>query len=139
VRLALEPLGARLAAARSDPAAVARMKELLDEAQHPAADRDLDSLSDLHSELHSIIFEMTGNAYLMAIARPMVKRGQWLLRLRSPLRDPDAWSQHHGLIAAIEAGDGDLAEAEARHHVLSVRSQLGYGPGADRSPAPPRD
>lgn len=124
VRLALEPLGARLAAQNVDPVGIARMKALLSEAQTSAASRDLDSLSDLHSELHSIIFEMTNNGYLMAIAIPMVKRGQWLLRQKSPLRHQDAWSQHHGLIAAIEAGDAELAEAEARHHVLSVRHDL---------------
>jgi DNA-binding GntR family transcriptional regulator len=125
VRLALEPLGARLAAENVTAAAVARMKQLLAEAQSSSASGDLDALSDLHSELHSNIFEMTDNAYLTAIAIPMVKRGQWLLRQSSPLRDPAAWSEHHGLIAAIEAGDADLAEAEARHHVLSVRHQLG--------------
>jgi DNA-binding GntR family transcriptional regulator len=67
---------------------------------------------------------MTQNTYLIAIAIPMVKRGQWLLRQSAPLQTPSAWSQHHGLIAAIEARDPDLAEAAARHHVLSVRSGL---------------
>ena len=124
VRLALEPLGARLAAENVTPAAVEQMKALLAEAQSSSSSNDLDALSDLHSEIHSLIFTMTDNAYLTAIAIPMVKRGQWLLRQSSPLRDPEAWSQHHGLIAAIEAGDADLAEAEARHHVLSVRHQL---------------
>jgi len=125
VRLALEPLGARLAAENVRPEPVARMRELLDRAQTLADHGDPDVLSDLHSELHSVIFEMSDNAYLTAIAIPMVKRGQWLLRQSSPLQDPGAWSEHHGLIAAIADGDADLAEAEARHHVLSVRHQLG--------------
>jgi DNA-binding GntR family transcriptional regulator len=129
VRLALEPLGARLAARRENPALVARMKEVLREAQDPSCDRDLDHLADLHSDLHSLVFEMTGNAYLVAIAIPMVKRGQWLLRQRSPLRDPRAWEQHHGLIAAIEAGDPELAEAEARRHVLTMRHESRQEPG----------
>ena len=124
VRLALEPLGARLAAENVSAAPVARMRSLLEQAEDLSEQGDLDALSDLHSELHSVIFTMTDNAYLTAIAIPMVKRGQWLLRQSSPLRDPEAWSQHHGLIAAIAAGDADLAEAEARHHVLSVRHQL---------------
>ena len=124
VRLALEPLGARLAAENVSPAPVARMRALLAEAQALGEQGDLDALPDLHSALHSVIFSMTDNAYLTAIAIPMVKRGQWLLRQSSPLRDPEAWSQHHGLIAAIAAGDADLAEAEARHHVLSLRHQL---------------
>lgn len=127
VRLALEPLGARLAAGVSQPASVRQMKQVLAEAQDRSADRDLDHLADLHSELHSIIFEMTGNAYLVGIAIPMVKRGQWVLRQKSPLRDPRAWSQHHDLIAAIEAGDPELAEAEARRHVLTMRHELQAG------------
>ena len=100
------------------------MKEILAEAQDNPAEVDLDWLSGLHTELHSLVFEMTGNSYLIAIAIPMVKRGQWLLRQSAPLRTPSAWSQHHGLISAIEAGDADLAEAVARHHVLTVRGDL---------------
>ncbi len=131
VRLALEPLGARLAAENTSPGPVATMHSLLEQAKASSAEGDLDTLSDLHSELHATIFAMTDNAYLTAIAIPMVKRGQWLLRQSSPLRDRGAWSEHDDLIAAIAAGDADLAEAEARHHVLSVRHQL-------RIPARPR-
>lgn len=130
VRLAVEPLGARLAAraAGRSPGAcrdhVSRMKEILAAAQTSPDDHGPDRLSELHTELHSLVFEMTGNNYLIAIAIPMVKRGQWLLRQSSPLRTPSAWEQHHGLISAIEAGDTDLAEAVARHHVLTVRGDL---------------
>jgi DNA-binding GntR family transcriptional regulator len=124
VRLAVEPLGARLAARDASGAHIGRMREILAEAQANPDHQDLDLLAGLHTELHSLIFEMTGNNYLIAIAIPMVKRGQWLLRQSAPLRTPSAWSQHHELISAIEAGDPDLAEAVARHHVLSVRSSL---------------
>jgi DNA-binding GntR family transcriptional regulator len=126
VRLALEPLGARLAASADErlTGALDRARAILDLVQDSGPDQDLDTLSNLHTELHSLIFEMTHNTYLIAIAIPMVKRGQWLLRQSAPLRTPAAWSQHHGLIAAIEARDPELAEAAARHHVLSVRSAL---------------
>jgi DNA-binding GntR family transcriptional regulator len=130
VRLAMEPLGARLAARdagnqRNGAAGrIARMKEILAKVEADSGGKALDTLSELHTELHSLIFEMTGNSYLIAIAIPMVKRGQWLLRQSAPLRTPAAWSQHHELIAAIEAGDPDLAETIARHHVLSVRSEM---------------
>jgi DNA-binding GntR family transcriptional regulator len=129
VRLAMEPLGARLAARdagnprNASGARIARMKEILADVETNPG-QNLDTLSGLHTELHSLIFEMTGNSYLIAIAIPMVKRGQWLLRQNAPLRTPAAWSQHHELIAAIEAGDPDLAEAVARHHVLSVRGEM---------------
>jgi DNA-binding GntR family transcriptional regulator len=126
VRLALEPLGARLAAAAGEPETglLARAWAILDLVNESGPDQDRDTLSTLHTELHSLIFEMTRNDYLIAIAIPMVKRGQWLLRQNAQLQTPSAWSEHHGLIAAIEAGDADLAEAAARHHVLSVRNSL---------------
>jgi DNA-binding GntR family transcriptional regulator len=126
VRLALEPLGARLAASVGDPdtALITRAWAILDRVRESGSDGDLDALSTLHTELHSLIFELTRNSYLIALAIPMVKRGQWLLRQSAPLQNPAAWSEHDGLIAAIAAGDADLAEAAARHHVLSVRNAL---------------
>lgn len=129
VRLALEPLGARLAAGRATAGQngetrTARMKQILADVQTSPNSYGLDALAEMHTELHSLIFEMTGNSYLIAMAIPMVKRGQWLLRQSAPLREPDAWSEHHWLIAAIESGDPQLAEAAARHHVLSVRGRI---------------
>jgi DNA-binding GntR family transcriptional regulator len=126
VRVALEPLGARLAASveERDTALIARAHAILDLVRESGPDQDLDTLSDLHTELHSLIFQMTRNSYLIGLAIPMVKRGQWLLRQSAPLQNPAAWAEHHGLIAAIEAGDPDLAEAAALHHVLRVRSSL---------------
>ncbi|WP_344214890.1 GntR family transcriptional regulator [Kribbella sancticallisti] len=128
VRLALEPLGARLAAAASaeepNTELLARAWAILGLVNDSGPEQDRDTLATLHTELHSLIFEMSRNDYLIAIAIPMVKRGQWLLRQNSQLQTPSAWSEHHGLIAAIEAGDADLAEAAARHHVLSVRNSL---------------
>ncbi|HEX6932647.1 MAG TPA: GntR family transcriptional regulator [Streptosporangiaceae bacterium] len=129
VRLALEPLGARLAARRAGAghngdAHTSRMKQILTDVQTSPTSYGLDTLAEMHTELHSLIFEMTGNSYLIAMAIPMVKRGQWLLRQSAPLREPDAWSEHHWLIAAIQSGDPELAEAAGRHHVLSVRGRI---------------
>jgi DNA-binding GntR family transcriptional regulator len=145
VRLAVEPLGARLAAASPSAARLERMKAVLAEAQTAPERHELDTLAGLHTELHALIFEMTGNTYLTAIAIPMVRRGQWLLRQSAPLRIPAAWSQHHDLIAAIEEGDPDLAEAVARHHVLIMRSAMRNQPelpgrllGARRASVPAR-
>ena len=123
VRLALEPLGARLAAAEVAPELVDRMRAILEEVETQAAEKDPDYLLGRHTELHSLIFKMTGNVYLTAIALPMVRRGQWLLQ-SAPVWDPAAWSEHFALIDAIESGDADLAEVLARHHVLSVRSSM---------------
>src|SRR5581483_9175861 len=66
VRLALEPLGARLAAGQASSARIGRMKQILADVQTSPDSFDLDALSELHTELHSLIFEMTGNSYLIA-------------------------------------------------------------------------
>lgn len=124
VRLALEPLGARIAATQRAPQLIRRMRAILLEVETNSQRAELDELPDLHSALHGLIFEMSGNAYLTAIALPMVRRGQWLLRQAAAVRDPAAWSEHYGLIDAIEQGDPDLAETLARHHVLSVRTSM---------------
>ena len=110
------------------------MRAILAEVETSAEGYDLDALSLLHTELHSLIFEMTGNTYLIGLAIPMVRRGQWLLRQSAPLQTPAAWSEHHWLINAIEAGDPDLAEAAGRHHVLSVRYETNR---RQRSPSGP--
>ena len=128
VRLAVEPLGARLAAAGRSPAScrahIARMKEILAEAQASPAELDLDRLSGLHTELHSLVFEMTGNSLPDRHRHSHGQARAVAAAAERALRTPSAWSQHHGLISAIEAGDADLAEAVARHHVLTVRGDL---------------
>jgi DNA-binding GntR family transcriptional regulator len=124
VRLVLEPLGARLAARRPVPELIEQMRAIMARVEASADRTGPDELASMHTTLHALIFEMTGNAYLTGIAVPMVRRGQWLLRQAAAVRDPSAWSEHHGLIDAIESGDADLAEVVARHHVLSVRSSM---------------
>jgi len=124
VRLALEPLGARLAAGSPAIAEIARMRAILADVDQNQEDHSADELSDLHSELHILVFTMCRNDYLTSIAAPMVKRGQWLLRQAAPLRDAASWQDHHAIIDAIEAGNAELAETVARQHVLQVRTQL---------------
>jgi DNA-binding GntR family transcriptional regulator len=122
VRLALEPLGARLAAHNADAADVAALKEILRRARHATDDGDLDLLADLNTDFHSLVFEIGRNSYLAGIARPMVKRGQWQFRHSAAERAPHSWTEHRGLVQAIKSGDEELAEAEARHHVLAARA-----------------
>ncbi|MFI0370733.1 GntR family transcriptional regulator [Actinomadura sp. 1N219] len=124
LRLALEPLGARLAARHVTQPAVDLLRKILAMAQQDGARRSAQELSDLHTELHSKIFEMSRNDHLISVALPIVRRGQWLLLQHSSLKNPHAWDEHEPLIAAIEMGAEELAETTARAHVLSVRHRL---------------
>lgn len=122
VRLALEPLGARLAAQAAGPSEIQKLTGILDRARKATDDGNLDVLADLNTEFHAQIFQTSGNSYLANIGVPMVKRAQWLFRQSAPYRAPHSWQEHQILVGAIEAADEELAETQARLHVLAARA-----------------
>ncbi len=124
VRLALEPLSARLASQKIQPAGLARLEEIQDRARTAKTNGDLDALADLNTEFHTCVFELSENTYLAGIGSPMVKRSQWLFRHSASGRAPQSWAEHQVLIKAIASGDGELSEAEARRHVLAARASF---------------
>jgi DNA-binding GntR family transcriptional regulator len=124
VRLALEPLGARLAARSGTLEQLGELAGILDRARAATDAGNLDSLAELNTEFHSQVFQMTANSYLIGMAIPMVKRAQWLFRHSAANRAPHSWTEHQDLIEAIRAGDEELAESEARHHVLAARASF---------------
>lgn len=130
VRLALEPLGARLAAQYVTAASVATLSAILDAARIATDDGNLDALSNLNTDFHAQVFAIGRNAYLASLATPMVKRSQWMFRHSALRRAPHSWTEHRGLIEAIRAGDEELAESEARAHVLAARTSF-LTPGDD--------
>jgi len=122
VRLVLEPLGAKLAATHAAPVDIARLIAILESARVATEHAHLDELSDLNTEFHCGVFETSGNAYLNVMAIPMVKRAQWLFRLGASDRAPHSWTEHQNLMIAIQTGDSERAESEARNHVLVARA-----------------
>lgn len=124
VRLALEPLGARLAARQAGATAAASLGKILDLAREATDGHDLDALSSLNTDFHVAVFTLSENDYLAAIGKPMVKRAQWLFRHSASERAPHSWREHQGLLEAIVNGDEDMAESEARRHVLAARGSF---------------
>ncbi len=124
VRLALEPLSARLASRKIQPAGIARLEEIHGRATKAKVMGDLDALADLNTEFHTCVFELSENTYLAGIGSPMVKRSQWLFRHSASGRAPQSLAEHQVLIEAIASGDGELSEAEARRHVLAARASF---------------
>lgn len=131
VRMALEPVGARLAARHRNPASVAELRRLLNEARAATEANELDALADLNTLFHTRVVELGGNRYLAGLAGPMIKRGQWLFRHSASARAPHSWLEHQGMLEAIAAGDEEAAEAEARSHVAAARRS--FRALADRS------
>lgn len=133
VRMALEPVAARLAARRGTTEGIQELWEILAQAQAATAAGELDLLAELNTAFHSTVISLAGNSYLTGIAQPMVKRAQWLFRHSAATRAPHSWLEHRELLDAIAAGDEGRAEAEARQHVAaarrSFRALAGHQPG----------
>jgi DNA-binding GntR family transcriptional regulator len=122
VRLALEPLAARLAARRADPRAVARLRDALGRATQATEQGQLDVLAACNTEFHSLVVEAGGNAYLRMLVEPMARRVQWVFRVGAADRAPHSWLEHESLLHAIAAGDEEHAAALAAAHVAAARA-----------------
>ena len=85
-------------------------------------------LSDVHdnfARFDEIIFSRTKNQRLrnhIASITELVLLGGAITN-RIPGRVEESLRQHEGIIAAIAAGDGDLAETVMREHVRSLREE----------------
>jgi DNA-binding GntR family transcriptional regulator len=122
VRLALEPLAARLAAQRAGPAAAAALREIMSAAETATAARQLDRVAELNTEFHATVGVFSGNVLLRSMSETLHARLQWVYRQSAADRAPHSWAEHESLVAAIQAGDGDTAAAEARAHVLKAQA-----------------
>lgn len=122
VRLALEPLAARLAAERAGPAAGTALREITGVAEAAAAAGHLDRVAELNTRFHATICAHSGNVLLQSMTGTLHARLQWVYRQSAARRVTHSWAEHEGLRAGIEAGDGDKAAAEAADHVLNARA-----------------
>lgn len=122
VRLALEPLAARLAAGRAGPAAAIPLQELVVAAEEAAAAGRLDCVAELNTRFHATICDFSGNVLLRSMTETLHARLQWVYRQSAADRAPHSWAEHEGLVVAIRDGDGEKAAAEAAGHVLNAQA-----------------
>lgn len=127
VRMALEPVGARLAARRGTAQGVLGLRALLAQSQAATEAGELDRLADLNTAFHCAVVALGGNDYLTSVSGPMVRRAQWVFRHGAAARAPHSWSEHRDLLEAVASGDEGAAEAEARRHVAAARRSFREG------------
>ena len=122
VRESLECLAARTAAARPPAGLVDRLMEL--HRRMEAATAAPSELARLNLEFHRTIREATGNAYLdrfLTQVEHAVRRfGQ--STFADPDRAAESQAEHMEIIRAIGAGDPELAEQAAGHHMRKARN-----------------
>lgn len=133
LRVPVESLAAHLAATRITATDLDRLVHLAERMElAPEGDPDIwmDVVSDLNNAFHDVIAEASGNRRLARMRETIVQ----VPVVQSTFRKYDrgnlqrSFREHRELIAALRAGDADLAAGIMRVHVLAARSVY-FGPG----------
>lgn len=122
LRMALEVLAARQAAlAVADGASGAELEELMAEARRLLAAGDQSGLDRVNLALHEAIVRVSGNRTLASMAGPLFGRMRWIFAMTND-RDPVAQcEEHEAIVAAILAGNADLAVPLVQVHTEEGR------------------
>jgi DNA-binding GntR family transcriptional regulator len=124
-RVVVEPGAARLAAIRRSPVELAAMRRAI---EHERESRDRRSAYQASRAFHLALVRASENEHLIRAAEAlwMPGIGQAIYEkqaVASDLIDTDV-VEHERIAAAVEAGDTDLAEALARHHIRSAHARV---------------
>jgi len=149
VRTALDALAARLAAARiaEGDASSAERREAQQALAAGLALGPQDAVAayiDADVAFHTAIYGLSGNRALdetVAAQWPHMRRSMGAV-LDDPEQRPLVWTEHGEILRLVLAGDGDAAEAAARHHTARAGAEtarriarLAPSPGDSRNAA----
>jgi DNA-binding GntR family transcriptional regulator len=126
VRLINEPFGARLAAERAGDSDLAAMGQVLLQAKHWAAQRNIELMMLLDREFHLLIAQTAKNHVLTELLRSLHERSLrfWFISLNAPKQYERVQEEHGAILAAIRKHDADQAEAAMREHIESFRASV---------------
>jgi len=118
VRMVLDGLAARLAAEHATQEGTSGLDKLLAAGRHAIDKDDLERHIELDIEFHRSIFKLAGNDTLSETLQKIYDRLQAAMVSRVVPTGPErAYEDHLNIFKAIQARDGDAAEAAARAHV----------------------
>ncbi len=120
VRALLEGLNARLAAQRHDPQIVAQLEDTLQRGNRAAQAGTPEELARLNAEFHERLSEASRNAVLADVMRGLRERTSIAFAINGRARAHDDWQEHAGILAAVIAGDAELAALLATRHVQNA-------------------
>ncbi|MBN1657529.1 MAG: GntR family transcriptional regulator [Anaerolineae bacterium] len=129
MRLALEGLSARLAAARAtedDLVVLEALRRQQTAALGEASDADRRRLIDVDHKFHQAVAQAAHNKYLEEALERLFGLSQrlWYLVLPELAFLAPAVEKHLNLVTAIRDGDGDQAEAIMRDHVAEFYDKV---------------
>jgi DNA-binding GntR family transcriptional regulator len=117
VRALLEGLNARLAAQRHDPEIVAELRDTLKRGNAAAQSGTREELANLNAEFHERLAEASRNSVLSDVMRGLRERTSLAFAINGRARAREDWAEHSGILAAVIAGDSELAALLANRHV----------------------
>ena len=120
VRALLEGLNARLAAQRHDPEIVALLEETLARGNEAARTGTAEELARLNAEFHERLAEASRNSVLSDVMRGLRERTSIAFAINGRTRAREDWQEHAGVLAAVIAGDAELAALLATRHVQNA-------------------
>jgi DNA-binding GntR family transcriptional regulator len=120
VRALLEGLNARLAAQRHDPGIVAQLRDTLVRGNEAAKIGSAEDLARLNAEFHERLAEASRNSVLAEMMRGLRERTSLAFAINSRARAREDWDEHAGVLAAVIAGDAELAALLATRHVQNA-------------------
>lgn len=101
-----------------------RLSTVLEDGDLALAEGRLVDLASLNMLFHQGIAELSGSSALAALLEQISGRIEWLYSMNVTRRGEGAWSEHHVILKAIDAGDAAEAAELMRKHVQ--RSQDSY-------------
>jgi DNA-binding GntR family transcriptional regulator len=120
VRALLEGLNAKLAAQRHDPEIVAQLEDTLARGNEAAKSGTAEQLARLNAEFHERLAEASRNSVLSDVMRGLRERTSIAFAINGRARAREDWQEHAGILAAVIAGDTELAALLATRHVQNA-------------------
>jgi len=130
VRALLEGLNARLAAQRHDPEIVAQLRDTLARGNAAARTGTTEELAHLNAEFHERLAEASRNSVLSEVMRSLRQRTSIAFAINGRARAREDWDEHAGILAAVIAGDDELAALLASRHVQNAAAAFAQAQGS---------
>lgn len=127
VRAGMDHLIGRLVAPRLTAAQLAELRGLLSRMDLAARVHDVDAYYPLNVEFHDLLARITGNATLVSSYRGLVNCLHLYRRTTLARGDrsfPISVREHHDIVDALAAGDGELAGRLLFEHAMESRDRL---------------
>jgi DNA-binding GntR family transcriptional regulator len=117
VREVLEVVATRRAAANRSWEGIQEMARILAAGNQALTAGRLEELGGLNSQLHMLLVATSGNQNLIVLHEQIQAKARWVYSVGLDDRAVDSWHEHEAIVAAVAAGDSELAGQLASLHI----------------------